>query len=139
MQRLENQIKTTVEVTLEGIDGSQYYQGHGHSFSPDNLIACLQFNMPVQRVNDIEDLTDLLFTEINSNEFIPLNGLKDFSFINDADILKSLEDNDLKYYVDALNDLVEEIEDELLEEDLDDYDPDMYLYGYIHVYKIEVD
>lgn len=130
-----------VEITLDCVDGSQYYSGHGHASSSDNLIACLLFDVPVCRVEDKEEMLSLIMSSINQYEF---NMFKDNEIsinVNDDDIIKQISDNDLTFYMKAFNDIMDDIDDQLIEnesESDDQYEMDMALYGWIHIYENEI-
>ena len=130
-----------IETTLDCIDGSQYFQGHGHSYSKSDLLACLIFNLPVQRVETNLEVYNLILDEINNNEFYMIDQSDGTINISDKQIADSINVNDLNWIVEGFNDIMDQVEENKREEEEEDTtfdDLDMYLYGWIHIYGEQI-
>ena len=126
----------TVQIELDCVDGSQFYSGHGHAFAPESLVCCVFFGVPIQRIKNREELFNIILSEINNNDW---NTFNDFytSMVSDDDIEEALKNNytDIIYFTDLFNDLMDDYEYEVKNsDDQEEYDLDMYLYGWLHVY-----
>ena len=118
-------------IVLDSVDGSQYYNGHGHSFEADNLVCCVFFNVSVQKITTREELYDLILSEINSNSWDTLNGF-DKSIVKDVQIEEVLKGHlgEIEYFMYQFNDIMDGVEEDSTD------DIDSYLYGWVHIYDI---
>jgi len=110
--------------SIDDLCYSDFYQGHGHVFEPENLIACLPF--AVWSHPDITNL-DIFFESISG----------DYDIINEdrEGQIRDIPDIDLQR---AFRD---ELKSDLLMHDKPfenmDIGDEVYLYGYYHVYLKE--
>ena len=97
-----------------------YYQGHGHAFEPDTLIACLPFAILIDTNLTNQDIEDAIIQEINSQDW-PTQ-LTDFDKTHNL-IRKAIqwEQANEPRELQPFNNL--------------DLGTDTYLYGQIHIYK----
>ncbi len=113
-----------VTLELDHVDYPDYYQGHGHAFSSDDLIACLEFNASDATIGSIME-------QLRGNEFYFLDetwNSNDLDNVTD-ELLESLIDED------ELSDYSQDFP--TLDENSDGlYYDGPYLYGWIHVYKV---
>jgi len=111
-----------VELTLEGVDYPSYYTGHGHVFEK-NLIACIPF-----ACSDPDSLT----LELNQEWCIEDEDYTDADLEAVTDeLIESLIDQD---ELDELTDVMDEALEDMDEDDQGYEGP--YIYGYLHVYKV---
>ena len=126
-----------IDETYEGY--TDYFSGHGHAFSPNNLIACLPIAIPITYRETVQDMIDMLKDELGNTDYVPVNeelfnqyedeirNIEDEEFIN---VFKSYLKPNVKL-TDRFFDVVLEDEDE--DEDFITYDSPYFLI-YFHVY-----
>jgi hypothetical protein len=49
---------------------SDYYEGHGHAFEDENLVACIRLSVPVNYRETEKDLAQSLIDDLNSGDVI---------------------------------------------------------------------
>lgn len=54
-----------LELILEDICYSDYYQGHNHAFTDPSLLACLQFGPYIETETTNEELEDAILFDLN--------------------------------------------------------------------------
>ena len=50
-----------------------YFSGHGHAFSPNNLIACLGIAIPITYKETVQDIIEALKDELSDSDYTPIN------------------------------------------------------------------
>ncbi len=132
-------MKYEVNANLEGIDNPQYYSGHGHSFE-DNLVSCLQFQVGVFDPTNLEDFISVLDTELNASEWADIDNPiidNDLSVLKDLCINDYFDKQELINWFEEMKHQYNEYLNRSTEDDLNMFnrDIDLYLYGYIHIYR----
>ena len=130
----------TVNSVIEGFDRPDMYQGHGHAFE-ENLVSCLQFQISVYNPDSCDQFISDLENEVNGSEWYDLEESiidNDLSVLKDKPILGYFTESELLEWFYSMRDQYQDILDANNVEDLEGLDIDMYLYGYLHIYK-EID
>jgi len=121
-----------------------YFSGHGHAFSSENLIACLPIGFPITYKETVQDIIDMIKDDLSDSDYVPINeelfkryedeirNLKDEDFINafKNTLLPNVKETDNFFNI--------EIEDEDEDEEEDLYDSP-YLCIYFHIYLEDED
>ena len=130
-----------IVAVFDEVTSPDTYSGHGHAFE-ENLVACIQFAVPVSLTESVGEMIEMILDDINSR-MVPIDFLTDDKekqerirdFLTNERIEEAIrrefpegtKDED-PFYIDAPD---EEDDDE------DDLWPGPYQYGYIHIYEIE--
>ena len=134
----------TIEVSETYAGYLDYFSGHGHAFSPDNLIACLGVSIPITYKETVKDIIDMLKDELGNADYTPVNeelfkryedeirNIEDEEFINAFKniLLPNVKETDKFFDI--------EIEDENEDEDEYLYDSPYFLI-YFHIYLEDED
>ena len=118
---------TTIHViaTLDGIDNSQYYTGHGHAFE-EKLLACIFYGAPIYQGQTLKNLFEDIIGAINGGEWDIVNPEYE-------GLIREITDGMI---AEALRGEFDPDEGLLKVLDLpspEDYE-DLYAYGWLHVY-----
>ncbi|RLG67345.1 MAG: hypothetical protein DRO11_10235 [Methanobacteriota archaeon] len=126
-----------LELVIDYVGFPDFYRGHGHAFSPPDLIACVRFGFSVSYQETVREIKDLIEEEINrtwSIEYLDTSpeAKKMVEAITDEDIRRVInetikgEDNE-EYFKDIPEDL-------RIPEDWEGDNP--MLIGYLHIYRL---
>lgn len=119
-----------VDLTLDELVNSQYYNGHGHSFYPSELKGCLFFSIPLYMPDSVDDLIGSIKREINANEVLPIYGGCNITITEDQ-VNNSIKNS--KTIIERFYLLMTCAYANLTIKQLKECD--IYLYGYLHVYE----
>jgi len=114
-----------------------FFQGHGHAFAEENLVACLPVGFPIDYRETVSDIIDILEEELRASDYVPIN--EDLFKQYEDEIRNLTEEDFVKAFKDALEDGIRMDDDffepiEEIETDEDDiYELPMF-YCYFHIY-----
>jgi len=71
-----------------------YYSGHGHAFSPQNLICCIRFGFPIDYSETVGEIIQRVIEDINQTFSIEIVNEKLYKKYEDT--IRNLEDKDFE-------------------------------------------
>jgi len=139
--------KYSLEVVFDYVGYPDCYSGHGHSFTPEDVVACVRFGFPVNYKETIQDIIERVIEDID-RYIDPIEFLQELSPEEEEEVAEFLSDENIKqailetlgypdlnepFFDDPLyQEFAEEIEDLEEEDEMIEYP---MLIGYIHVWR----
>ncbi len=133
---MSSQTHVNVSVTIADLTRPDFWEGHSDIFADSAPKACIIFTVPIFHVGSIDELVNAILDNINASKWNLIQDMVDYqlSQITSKMIIDAINErgNDLAYYKDEMNTLLDEIESNPENEE---ESVDVYLYGWVHVWE----
>jgi len=128
----------SIDTTIDFNGFSDYWHGHGHAFDKTKLIMCLQWSMPINYKENIEDIVEGIIDSINGYDWsnyvidstLYQKHKKEIDELTDEDLKKSIKENFVSGFKDLDKFWDKDVESFLPECEFDEYPS---LIGWIHI------